>query len=85
MTSNKTALGEEVEGVQVEDLVSLDKELELIIKVDPKEWQHLHNEWLHAAMRAMMGDTTLKLIPDLDNVKKADYNPPSNTLELEPA
>jgi len=37
--------------------------------VDPKEWHQIHDEWLHTAMQAAMGDTMLTAIPDIENVK----------------
>jgi len=85
LDNNKGASGEEVDGAQEEEPKSSDEEPEPIHKVDPKEWQQLHDEWLHAAMQAAMGDTTLKSIPDLDNVKWVEHNPPQNTLVLTPA
>jgi len=52
-------------------------------QVDPRGLHNLHDEWLHVAMRAAMGDTTLKTIPDLDNVERMERNPLPNTLQLE--
>jgi len=80
----KEAVDDTGNKAQAEDLTSLDEEPELIKTVDPKEWWRLHDEWLHAAMQAAMGNTTLKSIPDLDNIKRVDRNPPQNTLKLEP-
>ncbi len=61
-----------------------DVEPEPIREVDPKEWRRLHDEWLHAAMRAAMGDTTLTMIPDLDNVECMERNPPQHRIEVDP-
>ncbi len=52
--------------------VSSDEEPAPVQQVDPKKWRELHDEWLHAAMRASMGDTTLRFIPDLDNIERVD-------------
>jgi len=46
-----------------------------IQQVDLRNWQEWHDDWLHAAMQEAMGDTTLKTIPDLDNVKWVDCPP----------
>jgi len=55
---------------------SSDKELPLVQQVDPHKWCQLHDKWLHAAMRAAMGNTTLQTIPDLENIKCIECNLP---------
>jgi len=54
-------------------------------EVDPKEWRQIHDEWLHAAMRAAMGDPTLTSIPDIENVERLEQKPPAINLRLLPA
>jgi len=41
-------------------------------EVDPKEWRQIHDEWLHAVMRAAMGDPMLTSIPDIENVERLE-------------
>jgi len=53
-------------------------------EVDPKEWRQIHDEWLHAAMRVAMGNTTLTTIPDIENVEHMERKPPASTLNLQP-
>jgi len=53
-------------------------------EVEPKEWHHIHDEWLHAAVRAAMGDTTLTAIPDIKNVECMERKPPAMNLNLQP-
>jgi len=38
------------------DDLSSEEEPEPMREVDPKEWRKIHDEWLHAAMRAAMGN-----------------------------
>jgi len=54
-------------------------------EVDPKEWQKIHDEWLHAAMRAAMGETTLASIPDIENIERMERKPFATNLRLQPA
>jgi len=63
---------------------SSDGEVTQVCKVDPKEWRQLHDEWLHVAMRASMGDPSLTSIPNLDNVKRRERKPPATILHLQP-
>jgi len=63
---------------------SSDEEPPPVTQVDAKMWRSLHDEWLHAAMRAAMGDTSLKTIPDLDHFECVDRQQPPNDLEVEP-
>jgi len=51
---------------------SSEEEPEPVQEVFLKEWRQLHDDWLHAAMQAAMGDNTLKSIPDIDMVKHVD-------------
>jgi len=53
-------------------LVSSNKELEPVKQVDLKTWRGLHDKWLHLVMHAAIGDTTLKAIPDLDNIEQVE-------------
>jgi len=53
-------------------------------EVDPKEWRKLHDEWLHAAMRAAMGDPTLVSIPDIENIERMERKPFVTNLRLQP-
>jgi len=68
----------------VADAESLDEEPPLVTQMDAKMWRSLHNEWLHAAMQATMGDMSLKANPDLDHIECVDRQPPPNNLEVEP-
>jgi len=83
--NSKNPLEDKPTNAEDKEPETLDEEPEPIREVDPKEWRRLHDEWLHAAMRAAMGDTTLTTIPDLDNVECMECNPPQNRVEVEPA
>jgi len=74
MTSNST----------VDDADSSDEEVAPVCEVKPKEWCHIHDEWLHAAMRAAMGDMTLTSIPDIKNVECMEQKPPATNLNRQP-
>jgi len=63
---------------------SSDEEPSPIKQVDPRTWWQLHNDWLHVAMQAAMGNTTLKNIPDLDNIERVNWNPPHMHYEVHP-
>jgi len=64
---------------------SMDEEVTPVREVDPKEWRQLHDEWLHAAMQASMGNPSLLSIPDLDNVERIERKPPATNMHLQPA
>jgi len=68
-----------------EDDMLSEEEPEPVREVDPKEWRLIHDEWLHAAMRASMGDVTLSTIPDIENVERIYRNPPNQALMLQPS
>jgi len=63
---------------------SSDKEPPPIKQVDPHTWQELHGNWLHAAVRAAMGDITLTTIPDLENVEQVEHPVPNMHYEVVP-
>jgi len=66
------------------DEESSEATIHLVCEVDPKEWHQIHDEWLHAAMRAAMGDTMLTTIPNIENVERMERKPPASNLNLQP-
>jgi len=72
------------ENIDQNEELSSDKEPVPAQEVDPKEWCQIHDEWLHLAMHAAMGNSTLQTIPDIENVKRVYQNPPTSTLALQP-
>jgi len=68
---------------QVNEAVSSDNKPKPIWEADLKAWRQIHNEWLHVAMRAAMGDPTLTTIPDIENVERIYHNPPPPSLALQ--
>jgi len=62
-----------------------DVEVTPVQEVDPKEWRKIHDEWLHAAMRVAMGNTTITGIPDIENVERMERKPFMTNLRLQPS
>jgi len=69
---------------EVDDDMPSEEEHEPVCKVNLKEWQKLHDKWLHAVMQSAMGDVMFSTIPDIENMECIYCNPPTPALMLQP-